>query len=158
MAPVDVWFYFLCLYSDEGPGLYRAREPEPRRRVYVTQPPPKAQPQRTFISGPEAPRAVWQRARSNSDEGPRLFRERPSGAGKIYTDQEIATAGGYPPNGEAAKPRVFNDADIGTANLGQDRPDTAHIPGARNNEGYDRILEANLPSADKWGQRPGTPY
>ena len=145
--------------SDEGPGLYRRRQviPEPRRRVYVTQPPLRPQPQRTIIHGPQSPKAAWQRARSNSDEGPRLYRDRPSGTGRIYTDKEIATASGQPSNNEGAKPRVFSDANIDTANVGHNRPNTAHIHEGRN-EGYDRILEANLPSADKWSQRPGTPY
>ena len=145
--------------SDEGPALYRTREaiPERRRRVYVTQPPPRPQPQRTFVNGPQAPRAAWQRARSNSDEGPHLYRDRPSSAGRIYTDKEIAMARGEPSNNEGAKPTVFSDANFGTANLGHNRPNTAHIQEGRN-EGYDRILEANLPSADKWTQRPGTPY
>ena len=143
----------LSIYSDEGPGLMRAREvrPQPKRRVHSSHP----HPQRTFTTGPEAPRVPWQRARANSDEGPRLYREGPP---RIYTDREISMAGGQPsqaPSG-AARPRVFTDEDIATANLGNNPP-TAHIHQPRN-EDYDRILEANLTSADKWSKRPATPY
>lgn len=143
----------LSIYSDEGPGLMRAREvrPQPKRRVHSSHP----HPQRTFTTGPEAPSVPWQRARANSDEGPRLYREGPP---RIYTDREISMAGGQPsqaPSG-AARPRVFTDEDIATANLGNNPP-TAHIHQPRN-EDYDRILEANLTSADKWSKRPATPY
>ncbi len=105
------------------------------------------------MAGPEVPITHWQRARANSDEGPRLAHP-----GRIYTDREIAMAGGHPseaPNG-TAKPRAFTEENINTANLGNG-PTTAHMQQAQN-DGYNRILEANLPAADKWNRRPPTPY
>ena len=149
----------LFIYSDEGPGLMRVRRTHrqhQRRHVYATQ------PVRAVTTRPQATTVPWQRVRSNSDEGPRLYRgnmpqERPA---RIYTDKEITAAGGNVPQGpvEGAKPRVFTGGNIGTTSLGP-RPPSAHINQARN-EHYDPALEVNLPSADQeqWSRRPGTPY
>ena len=151
----------LCLfiYSDEGPGLVRVRRthrPHQQRRVYATQ------PVRPVTTRPQERAIPWQRVRSNSDEGPRLYREYmpQERQPRIYTDKEIAMTRGDVPGGqvEGAKPRVFNNENIETTQLGQ-RPTTAHINQARNDV-YDTGLEANLVSADQeeWNRRPGTSY
>ena len=146
-------------YSDEGAGLVRVRRTHrqhQRRHVYATQ------PARAVTTRPKPTTVPWQRFRSNSDEGPRLYRENmpQERQARIYTDKEIQAAGGNVPQGpvEGAKPRVFNGGNIGTASL-EHRPPSAHINPARN-EHYDPALEVNLPSADQeqWSRRPGTPY
>ena len=135
------------VYTEERPRMYTME----RSRAYIDE------VSRGLVQG---------RPRANSDEE-RVFID---GRGRVYTSkrsrkykEEIqrvvrqgrprANSDGGPPEYSGDKPRMFTEEFIPAATpviTMQTQP-----PNAR---GYDKQLENNLQSANKWSDRPPTPY